>query len=339
MTTVPGTLIAAHPTMALTSDDQLGFIADAVRTFAGVSQLAKVISDMDSCPSHLKGKPADCFRVVVQAVKWRMDPFAVAECTSLVHGRLCYEGKLVAAVLRSMGAIVGRLEHEITGIGQDASVTVTGTPKGARKPCSISGTVKNWRTNGKGKDGQPMKNAWDTMPETMLVYRGTRQWARLFAPEAILGVYTPDERAEEIEVVGTVVDTEPAPARTAPAPGSSTAPADSSPATDQAPAPPAQAAAPAAPHPSIHLAAARALFKSLEAKHGKGVGSTVIERLCKIHGAETPTKVSDTKLATFGEDVKELVSVGDDIQAVESLLTKWEDAEQDIKAQQQEGGK
>jgi len=182
----------------------MGFLANATETFEGIEKLAALMGKMATMPAHLAGKPADCFRIVVQAAKWRMDPFAVAECTALVHGKMCYEGKLVAAVLQSMGAIEGRLQYDITGTGQAASIVVTGTPRGG-KPCSVRGSVKDWRTTG-------ANSPWDKQPETMLVYRGTRQWARLFAPEAVLGVYTPDEArdGETREIEGIVIDSQPA---------------------------------------------------------------------------------------------------------------------------------
>jgi hypothetical protein len=44
---------------------------------------------------------ANCFLVVNQAVRWNMDPFAVAQCVSVVHGKLCYEGKLIAAIIEA----------------------------------------------------------------------------------------------------------------------------------------------------------------------------------------------------------------------------------------------
>lgn len=205
-TTTPANAVAVRDESTTT----LGFLQAAVTTFEGVQKLAELMARMGTMPAHLQGKPADCFRVVVQAAKWRMDPFAVAECTSLVHGRMCYEGKLVAAVLTAMNAIEGRLHYEISGKGQDASIVITGTARGS-KPQSLSGTVKEWRTYGKDKNGNRIDNAWDKIPEDMLVYRGTRQWARRYAPEAVLGVYTPDEAEEIREVEATVHDAVPAP--------------------------------------------------------------------------------------------------------------------------------
>src|SRR5690606_19737175 len=37
---------------------------------------------------------SNCFLVVNQAVRWGLDPFAVAQSVAVVRGKLCYEGKL-----------------------------------------------------------------------------------------------------------------------------------------------------------------------------------------------------------------------------------------------------
>jgi hypothetical protein len=122
--------------------------------------------------------------VVMQAQRWGMDALSVAQCTSVVRGKLCYEGKLVAAVLYSMGAVEGRLRYEFSGSGDARKVVVIGRPRGMDIDQSVDGTVKDWHTD---------NGNWKKSPDDMLVYRGTRQWARRYAPEALLGVYTPDE--------------------------------------------------------------------------------------------------------------------------------------------------
>jgi len=196
------------------------FIVNAAQTFDGIQKIAQLMAKMGTLPKHLQGNEADCFRVVVQAAKWRMDPFAVAECTSVIHGHLCHEGKLVAAALYSMGALKGRLKYKITGTGQNASIVVTGTPRGGEE-VSMSGTVKEWRTNGEG-------SPWDKQPEMQLIYRGTRQWARAYAPEAMLGIYTPEEmeevQYEEVKKLPAIL--QPQEKSTAPAPDADPAGAD-----------------------------------------------------------------------------------------------------------------
>jgi len=154
------------------------------RSIADALELASVMAKANLIPKHLRDKPGDCLLVIMQAQRWGMDAMSVAQCTSVVHDKLCYEGKLVAAALYAMGAIDGRLRYEFSGTGLGRSVTVTGRPHGSTIEQSVIGTVVDWQTS---------NDNWKKQPDDMLVYRGTRQWARRYAPEALLGVYTPDE--------------------------------------------------------------------------------------------------------------------------------------------------
>jgi hypothetical protein len=160
--------------------------------------LADVMSKADLLPEHLRGKPGDCLLVIMQAQRWNMDPVSVAQCTSVVRGKLCYEGKLVAAALYAAGAIDGRLRYEFSGAGEQRAVRVIGRPRGTGADQEVTGTVANWKTD---------NGNWKKSPDDMLVYRGTRQWARRYAPDAMMGVYTPDEfeDAETARATVTVV--------------------------------------------------------------------------------------------------------------------------------------
>lgn len=173
-------------------------------SIADALQLADVMSKASLIPKHLRGKPGDCLLVVMQAQRWGMDAISVAQSTSVVHDKLCYEGKLVAAALYAMGAIEGRLKYDFSGSGENRTVTVTGRPRGAGVDQVVEGKVADWKTT---------NEQWKKQPDDMLVYRGTRQWARRYAPEALLGVYTPDELEEapahEQRVVATAARAEP----------------------------------------------------------------------------------------------------------------------------------
>ena len=56
-------------------------------------------SGKSALPVHLRGSPGDCLAVVMQAVSWNMNPYAVAQKTFVVSGVLGYEAQLVAAVI------------------------------------------------------------------------------------------------------------------------------------------------------------------------------------------------------------------------------------------------
>ncbi len=136
---------------------------------------------------------ANCFLVVNQAVRWGMDPFAVAQCVSVVHGRLCYEGKLVAAVLDAKLGV--RLNYEWSGSGEAMRVVVRGRRPGDAEDRTVTGSVAEWKTTGKGSPWSPPQY------QKMLAYRGAREWARLWAPGMMLGVYSEDEMSDLAENV------------------------------------------------------------------------------------------------------------------------------------------
>lgn len=145
---------------------------------------------------------ANCFLVVNQAVRWGMDPFAVVSCCSVVHGRLSYEGKLVAAVLDAKLGV--ELHHHFTGDPTSEAYRIyildqPFTPEiiGQLRPgVSIpglrlwDGSVAEWKTTGAGTPWT-QKNY-----KRMLIYRGSRDWTRIYESAIMLGVYTEDELIE-----------------------------------------------------------------------------------------------------------------------------------------------
>lgn len=129
---------------------------------------------------------ANCFRVVNQAVRWGMDPFAVADCASIIHGKLMWEGKLVAAVIDSKLGVKLNYRYDEKP-GQELGITVFATLPGETQSREIYGRVKDWHKGAKS----PWANegAW----KRQLRYMGNREWARAHAPAVMLGVYTEDE--------------------------------------------------------------------------------------------------------------------------------------------------
>lgn len=152
--------------------------------FEQLQRVANLMAHSALVPVHLREKPADCWLVVAQAVRWRMDPFAVAQHTFVTQGKLGYEGKLVAAVVNSSPNVTGKLDYAYEGTGDARRITVTGILRGETTARSITGTVKEWRTG---------NEKWAKMPDQMLSYRGAREWARRHMPEALLGVGATDD--------------------------------------------------------------------------------------------------------------------------------------------------
>lgn len=137
-------------------------------------------------PDHLRGKPSDCLAIAMQAAQWGMNPFAVAQKTHVVSGRLGYEAQLVNAVVQASGAIRGSFHYEYRGEGIAIECRV-----GAVLRYEADITWGEWL---KSVD-VTTKNSplWKTNPKQQLGYLQVKNWSRLHCPGAILGVYTEDE--------------------------------------------------------------------------------------------------------------------------------------------------
>ena len=149
-------------------------------------------------PSHLAGKPADCLAVTMQAAQWGMNPFAVAQKTHVVNGTLGYEAQLVNAVVSSSNLLSTRLNYRWDGDwskvngksdkSPSLTVTVSAVLKGEAEPRELTISMAQ-----AGVRNSPL---WEQDPRQQLAYLCVKRWARLHAPDVLLGVYTPDELQE-----------------------------------------------------------------------------------------------------------------------------------------------
>lgn len=154
------------------------------QNMADAMRLAEMMSKGKLVPAHLQGSPSDCLMVIEQAIRWRMSPFAVAQATSVIQGKLMFEGKLVAAALHTSGALTSRLRYDYSGEGDTREVVVSATLANENEVRSVKIRLKDARTS------NPL---WTKQADQQLAYHGARVWARRYTPEVILGVYSPEE--------------------------------------------------------------------------------------------------------------------------------------------------
>lgn len=180
--------------------------------FEQSQRVAMAMANSNLLPKHLLGvdgdpdrsrmqSQANCLRIVNQAIRWGFDPFAIMDETYVVHGKLGYQGKLVAAVVNARAGLKSRLKYTFAGKkGTDEfEVTVKGHFDGEDEPCEITLSVGQAKTDNK---------MWKTDPEQKLCYSGATKWARRYCPEILLGVATDDD-LEHINMIDA-----PAPAAT-----------------------------------------------------------------------------------------------------------------------------
>lgn len=176
--------------------------AAAIFSPEGMNQLVRFAELMSqskaTVPDHLEGKPADCLAVTMQAAQWGMNPFAVAQKTHVVNGKLGYEAQLVNAVVSSSSLLATRLNYRWSGDWSNVNgktdkspnltVTVSAVLKGEAEPRELTISMAQ-----AGVRNSPL---WEQDPRQQLAYLCTKRWARLHAPDVLLGVYTPDELQE-----------------------------------------------------------------------------------------------------------------------------------------------
>lgn len=195
-------------------------------------------------PDHFKGSPADCAAVIMQAIQWRMNPYAVAQKTHIVNGALGYEAQLVNSAIQSSGVTLDRFNYEWFGpwekiIGktkvctspakgnkgdkdykkeyqfrvpdyqmqdeEGLGVRVSATLRGERSPRVLELLLVQASVR-----NSPL---WATDPKQQLAYLAVKRWARLYSPDVILGVYSQDELEEfSPGMVDITPEAQPAPA-------------------------------------------------------------------------------------------------------------------------------
>jgi hypothetical protein len=154
------------------------------RNLEEAMQLAKMMASAKLVPAALHNSVADCLLVVMQAMRWGLDVFAVAQECSVIQGKLMYSGKLVAAVVNARGHLTQRLSCEYRGDGDDRTVKIIGQLQGEPQPRVVEVVFKNART---------ANTMWQKQPDQQLMYHGARVWARRHTPELMLGVWSEEE--------------------------------------------------------------------------------------------------------------------------------------------------
>lgn len=186
------------------------------QVFGNMQNLATIMASATATvPDHFKGNVGDCMAVVMQSAQWGMNPYAIAQKTHLIKGILGYESQLVAAVINSSGVTTDRFKFEWFGdwskvigkfdikSGQNGEyrtpgwhlsdeeglgVKVTATLKGDSQPTTLEVLLAQARVRN--------STQWADDPKQQLAYLAQKKWARLYAPDVIMGVYTKDEIIE-----------------------------------------------------------------------------------------------------------------------------------------------
>lgn len=190
-------------------------------------------------PSVRGESPEQCFSNMMLVFdlsdRWKLPALSIAMGIAIVHNKVVYEGKLIAAMLEaSLGVQLqywwtgerGALDYRIyvsdrpflelappdaTPAEQMDAINKMLRP-GVQIPGwrIIDGSVNDWRTFQKNSSN-PNPSWTGAATQNQLAYRGAREWARRYEPAQMLGVYGDDE-IDAITLRMEARDVTPAPA-------------------------------------------------------------------------------------------------------------------------------
>lgn len=151
---------------------------------------AQMLSQSTLVPQNYQGKPQDCFIAVEMAARMNTSPIFIMQNLYVVKGKPTWAGQACMAMINACGKFRD-VKHVYTGTkGADnrgCYVTATRISDGE----TVNGTeitmamvkAEGWITNSK----------WKNMPEQMLGYRAASFFARMYCPEALMGLQTYEE--------------------------------------------------------------------------------------------------------------------------------------------------
>ena len=160
-------------------------------------EFAKLMSQArNSVPEYLKGNPGDCLAIVTQSLRWRLEPYWVAQHSYVARKEslIAYDSAVHSAIILSSGMLRGRPRYSYDGEGETRTCKVVAYFVGEEHPHDYT-TPPLAKCRPRRNDEGVVKGSplWDKDPDQQLAYFAMRSWGRRHAQELLGGVYDRDE--------------------------------------------------------------------------------------------------------------------------------------------------
>jgi hypothetical protein len=139
----------------------------------------------------LRGNVGGCIGLLMLADEWQMSFHALANKSYVVRNKagemqLAFESQLIHALIERRAPLQRRLRPEWSGEGPTRKCKITGYVIGEPEPLE-------WESPEIGKIKVKNSPEWEANPDKQLFYHASRDWARIYMPDVISGVYGRDE--------------------------------------------------------------------------------------------------------------------------------------------------
>lgn len=160
-------------------------------------------------PPYLRGNVGGTFAICLRAQELGISPLSLAAWTYRMENKgvatIGYMAAYFIAVINARAPIKERMHYEIIGEGEEMRCRVWATLKGEDKPREYLSEPLSKLRPAKNESGVVKGSPlWTQKPALQLAYSAQRDFARLFFPDVLGGVYGDDE----LEDVGFTVASE-----------------------------------------------------------------------------------------------------------------------------------
>lgn len=160
-------------------------------------------------PPFMQGNVGACFANCMRAQELGVSPLVLAKWTYVVEQwvkgqkveQIAYESQMFHAIVEARAPITTRLQVAYESEGDNRRCRVWATFKGEKEPRYFPpldaapdqftlGKLRPGRNDSGKIRGSPL---WDIKPDLQLFYNMSRDWARMYCPDVISGMYGRDE--------------------------------------------------------------------------------------------------------------------------------------------------
>lgn len=183
-----GGMVVAKPDAAVlaTIEGKPG-VGMILKTAVQASEYAKILMQMgQAVPPAVRGNYGIAHAICSLAVALEMPAEFLASKAYVVSDRVAFESQLIHAIIEQRAPLSRRLRAKYAGSGDQRTCTVMGWLHGEEEPFEYTSPPIGQIT----PKGSPL---WKTKPDLQLWYNASRDWARMYCPDVILGMYSEDE--------------------------------------------------------------------------------------------------------------------------------------------------
>lgn len=158
--------------------------------FDQAARVANMLSKSRIVPENYQNRPEDCFIAVELAARMNTSPVFIMQNLYVVKGKPSWAGQACMAMITACGKFknvrhiyTGTKGTDTRGCYVEAVRVADGEIVQGTEVTLAMARSEGWMSNSK----------WKNMPEQMLGYRAASFFARMYCPEAMMGLHTAEE--------------------------------------------------------------------------------------------------------------------------------------------------